>query len=411
MFEKIHKQAIHWVDTEDQLATLCARWSNNNMLAVDTEFMRSQTYFPIAGLIQVNDGDSNYLIDPTVMDCRAFADVLQNKNVTKILHSCSEDLEVFSHLLGVVPVNLIDTQIAAAMTGYGFSIGYANLVQAVSDIQLPKGETRSDWLQRPLSVAQKEYAAIDVEYLYQIASILILKLKKAQRLEWVKEDCQQLLESFADNQSIDQAYLRIRQGWRLNQKQLSVLRALASWREREAQRRDIPRNRVIKEHSLLDIAARIPTHISQLRKFEGVTERMIRADGETMISLIGEAASANPESFPAAFDRPLKGTENKWSKILRQAVQLIADEKDIAPEILLKKREYEAITRFFIERENSDLEIIKDQLKQFVSGWREILLAETLATAICSDTNSSDTTSPDATSSDTNSEDLHENTD
>jgi len=382
MLKKIHKQSIHWVDSTASLEALCERWLAQKMLAVDTEFMRSQTYYPIAGLIQVNDGECNYLIDPTVMDCSAFTPVLQDAGVIKVLHSCSEDLEVFSRLLGVVPRNVFDTQIAAAMSGYGFSVGYANLVNAALGVELPKGETRSDWLQRPLSLAQKEYAAIDVEYLYQLAALLIVKLKESQRLGWVQEDCQHLLETFAENQSVDNAYLRIRQAWRLNQKQLAVLKALTSWREKEAQRRDVPRNHVIKEHALLDMATRIPSHVSQLRKYEGVSERIIRSDGTTIIALIAEVLDENPKTFPDVLDRPLSGSENKWSKRLRSVVQRVAGEKNIAPEILLKKREYEAITRYFLSCESSNLNQVKDDLQRFIEGWRSVLLNESLATAI-----------------------------
>lgn len=383
MISNIHKQPIHWVDAEDQLVSLCETWETKKMLAIDTEFMRSQTYFPIAGLLQLNDGDANYLIDPTCINCEAFGAILRQPTIVKVIHSCSEDLEVFQHLLGCVPVNLLDTQIAAAMCGYGFSVGYGNLVKAVLGIDLPKGETRSDWLRRPLSQAQIEYAAIDVEFLYQLASVLIGALKDKQRLRWATEDCDQLLLSYAENQSIENHYLRIKQAWRLSSNKLAILKVLAHWREQEAQRRDVPRNRVIKEHSLLDIAMMAPTREEQLRKFEGITERMIRADGETIIQLVEQAKAVAPEQLPEPLPKPLSGSENKWSKTLRQEVLAIAELHVLAPELLLKKRDYEAITRHFIALENDDQNEVEESLQQFIRGWRYELLSEPLTNAIC----------------------------
>ena len=353
------------------------------MLAVDTEFMRTQTYYPIAALLQVNDGEANYLIDPkAIEDLSPFTGLLIDPNILKVLHSCSEDLEVFQRLLNVVPVNLFDTQVAAALCGFGFSVGYGNLVKAALGKELPKSETRSDWLQRPLSKAQVEYAAVDVEDLYQLANYLILKLKTDNRLFWATEECASLLQNYANNQGEENCYTRIKQGWRLNRPKMAILKSLAVWREQRAQKRDIPRNRVIKEHSLMDIAMVAPEHVSQLRKFEGISERMIRSDGDELIALVEAAKNSDPESFPPLMDKPLTSSENKWAKKLRAAVVRIGEEKDIAPELLMKKRGYEAITRHFFEQQNDDLEYIQEQLEPYLISWRRALLQEPLANVI-----------------------------
>ncbi|WP_246434678.1 ribonuclease D [Teredinibacter haidensis] len=377
-------QPIHWVEDKKTLDDLCTRWRACKILAVDTEFMRSQTYYPIAALLQVNDGEANYLIDPTVIqDCSAFGEMLTDINIVKILHSCSEDLDVFQHLLGVIPVKLFDTQIAAALCGYGFSVGYGNLVKAVLDKDLPKSETRSDWLQRPLSTAQIDYAAIDVEDLFQLAQVLILKLKNLDRLFWATDDCEQVLTAFGNNQGDANSYLRIKQAWRLSRKNLTILKALAQWREGCAKNRDVPRNRVIKEHSLMDIASAAPSHISQLRAFEGLTDRMIRTDGENLITVVQAALEQDVESYPALIEKPLTSSENKWAKKMRACVGVIAEEQNVAPELLMKKRDYEAITRRFFQQESDNLENILEALKSHISGWRYDLLSEPLAQTIC----------------------------
>lgn len=155
-----------WIEQDTELAELCQRWRQQAAIAVDTEFMRTSTFYPIAGLIQIGDGKGCYLIDPlAIQDFTPLRDLLLDESVTKVLHSCSEDLVVFQRLLGIVPAPLFDTQIAAAFAGYGFSLGYAGLVKAVLNTEIPKEETRSDWLQRPLSVAQLKYAALDVAHM------------------------------------------------------------------------------------------------------------------------------------------------------------------------------------------------------------------------------------------------------
>ncbi|WP_045858902.1 ribonuclease D [Teredinibacter purpureus] len=383
MSQSLCTQEIHWVDTEKSLNELCQRWQASNILAVDTEFMRSQTYYPIAGLIQVNDGNANYLIDPVaIADCSAFAALLINPTIIKVLHSCSEDLEVFQRLLNVVPVNLFDTQIAAALCGYGFSVGYGNLVKAILNKDLPKTETRSDWLQRPLSASQIEYAAIDVEDLFQLAKILVLKLKNVDRLFWLTEECEHILQTYLENQDENKCHVRFKQAWKLNPQKLGVLIKLAVWRERQAKQRDIPRNRVVKEHSLLDIAMTAPNHVGQLRRFDGIAERMIRTDGEHLIQLVQEAMAVDPADYPKAMDKPLTNSENKWVKAMRARIVALAEELDVAPEILLKKRDYEAITRAFIHKEPLDTAEIASHLKSTVGGWRYAIVAEPLADVI-----------------------------
>ena len=164
---------IHWICDNDSLGQHCAEWQQLPFVALDTEFMRVDTFYPIAGLIQIGDGVRAYLIDPLTIDnWQPLAALLENPAVIKVVHACSEDLEVLLRLTGSLPVPLFDTQLAAAYLNLGFSMGYSRLVQAVLDIELPKGETRSDWLQRPLSETQISYAAEDAVHLAEGAQLL-----------------------------------------------------------------------------------------------------------------------------------------------------------------------------------------------------------------------------------------------
>lgn len=351
MADHLVKQPIHWVETVEQLEECCERWQEKKLLAVDTEFMRSQTYYPIAGLIQVNDGEANYLIDPTsIDDFSPFAEILVDDDIIKAIHSCSEDLEVFYHSFGFLPTRLLDTQIAGAFVNLGYSMGFARMVQSVLGVELPKTETRSDWLQRPLSVAQKNYAALDVEYLYLLAGKLLTNLKAKDRLEWVFDEGKTIVKNFNDNLDPKLSYLRHKSAWKLNAKQLAIFQHLCEWRELSAQKRDKPRNRIVKENTLFALAQKKPKHVSQLRHYEGMSERVIRSDGEYVIRLIERASKMEPSDMPLTLPKPLSSSENKRVKALRAEVQKIADDIGIASEILARKKEYDYIVRDFLAR-------------------------------------------------------------
>lgn len=351
MADDLVKQPIHWISTVEELEECCERWQSKKLLAVDTEFMRSQTYYPIAGLIQVNDGEANYLIDPTTIDdFSPFAEILVDDDIIKAIHSCSEDLEVFYHSFGFLPTRLLDTQIAGAFVNLGYSMGFARMVDNVLGVELPKTETRSDWLQRPLSVAQQHYAALDVEYLYLLAGKLLTDLKEKNRLEWVFDEGKTIVKNFNDNLDPKLSYLRHKSAWKLNPKQLAVFQSLCEWRELAAQKRDKPRNRIVKENTLFAMAQKKPKHVSQLRNYEGMSERVIRSDGEYVIRLIERASKIEVSDLPFALPKPLSSSENKRVKALRAEVQQVADSIGIASEILARKKEYDFIVRDYLAR-------------------------------------------------------------
>lgn len=173
---------IQWIRDDASLAQQCREWRTQPYLALDTEFMRVDTFYPAAGLVQVGDGRQEWLIDPLlIQDWSPFAELLEDERVVKVLHACSEDLEVFLRLTGSLPVPLFDTQLAAAYLGMAHSMGYSKLVKEVLDIDLPKDETRSDWLQRPLTEMQMRYAADDVQHLAQVYLALDARLSEEKR--------------------------------------------------------------------------------------------------------------------------------------------------------------------------------------------------------------------------------------
>lgn len=373
MSEELVKQPIIWVDKNEQLDELCQLWESKPMLAVDTEFMRSNTYYPIAGLIQINDGESNYLIDPkTVNDYFPLVEILDNPNIIKVFHSGSEDLEVFQHTVGCTPKNIFDTQIAGAFSGYGFSVGFANMVKAALGVELPKTETRSDWLARPLSQSQIYYAALDVEYLFALANKLISNLTSTDRLSWAREESEALVERYFVNQDPDNSFLRVKSLWKLNARQLATVKALARWREDYAQERDLPRNRILKEHTLFDIAKLAPKHIAQLRGLDGLTERMIKHHGQKMIDLVDQWQNAEESILPNTLPLPLGPESKTLLKDLKSLVGKISEQTDLPIEILVKKKDYEFLVRGYLD-DKYNL-----SLPDNLEGWRRDLVGKPL---------------------------------
>jgi ribonuclease D len=361
-----------WIDRDDQLAELCARWQQQAAIAVDTEFMRSDTFYPIAGLLQIGDGKGCYLIDPVAIKALGpLRDLMLNEAVTKVLHSCSEDLEVFQRWLEVVPAPLFDTQIAAAFAGFGFSLGYSGLVNTVLGIDIPKDETRSDWLQRPLSQAQLKYAALDVAHMLIIYGKLLQNLKASERLEWVKSDCADLVTNARAADDFTRAYEKVGFGWKLRPQELAILQQLCVWREVEARARNIPRNRLIKEPSLWEMARKRPTEVSQLQRIPDIPSRTLKNDADQLLDIIQAAANSAEASWPERLDPPLAPSEGPIMKALKAYVRDQAEQLAMPAEILTRKKEYEALVRSGM---NGGTYALPERLR----GWRFAIIGQEL---------------------------------
>lgn len=366
----VTRQPVIWIDQQNKLDQLCQQWLNCPLLAIDTEFMRTNTFYPLPALLQVNDGSANYLIDPLeIEDFGALVEVMTSERVRKVLHSCSEDLDVFYTLFRCLPVNLLDTQIAAAFCGYGFSLGYGNLVQAMLDIDLPKGETRSNWLQRPLTEAQKTYAALDVEYLYALATDLERQLTQLDRHDWVAQECALLIGNYTDGQNPDNAVARFKGAWRLEPRQMAVLAVLAEWRDQQAQTRDVPRGYILKDKSVLAIAEILPDHIGQLRKVPELSEKGIRRYGEKVIELVAQVLELDEANLPERMLRPPSSKQQELIKKMREALSEVAQQQRIAPEYLARKKDYEYIVRAQAEGKTGE-----DVFPESLQGWRAPLV-------------------------------------
>ncbi|QFT53736.1 ribonuclease D [Microbulbifer sp. THAF38] len=330
-----------WVDSCEQLAALCAQWRQQRAVALDTEFMRSRTFYPQPALVQVGDGRHCYLIDNlAIEDLQPLRDLLLDTAVTKIMHSCSEDLETLERLLGVIPEPIFDTQIAAAISGMGAGLGYAATVRELLNIELPKSETRSDWLQRPLSDAQKTYAALDVAWLPVLYGALLKRLQEQGRESWLVEDCATLVETARSPQSPELYYQKVKGAWRLRGKQLAVLQDLCTWRECEARARNMPRNHLLKENLCMTLAQQLPRHKGALSQV-GLEGRALREHGDTLLQLIAQALERS--DLPTRLPQPLNRQQGELLKSLRKEVASIAECEKLPAEILIRKKELEAL--------------------------------------------------------------------
>lgn len=337
--------AIEWIRDDQALAAQCAAWQALPFIALDTEFVRVDTFYPKVGLLQVSDGHTAFLIDPLGISAWApLAELLAAPGVVKVLHACSEDLEVLARLTGQLPAPLFDTQLAAAYLGLGFSMGYSRLVQEVLAIELPKGETRSDWLQRPLSELQVSYAAEDALHLAEVYQALRPRLSD-ERFGWVLDDGHELVAQWGREVDPRELYRDARLGWKLTPVQLAVLRELYAWREDQARLRDVPRNRVIKEQTLWPLARFQPNNLSALAKIDEMHPRTIRQDGETLLALIHDAAHTPEAELPSPLPEPLPMEASGVLKQLRAVGQAEAERLGIAPELVLRKKVLEALLR------------------------------------------------------------------
>ncbi len=248
-----------WINTPQALSERLARWAGQPLVALDTEFIRERTYYPQLALVQLAIPDDILLVDPLVpgMDA-ALRPLLVDPAVTKLMHSASEDLQALMRGCASLPAPLFDTQVAAALVGLGAGLGYQKLVEQVTGITLAKGETRSDWLRRPLSAAQLEYAADDVRYLHQVHAQLDRQLTERSRHGWLLSDAERSLRQAAQEGEEPWPHLAVRSAQSLDVDGQARLCRLLRWRDVEARRSDKPKSWIIDNELAVSLARRPP---------------------------------------------------------------------------------------------------------------------------------------------------------
>lgn len=340
------------ITSNEDLAEVCARAQRHQAVALDTEFVRTRTLTPHLGLIQLFDGHQLVLIDPlAITEFEPFIHLLENPDVTKVLHSCSEDLETFLSFFGVIPTPVFDTQIAASILGLGPTLGYAKLVEELCGEVLDKGESRTDWLARPLSASQLVYAANDVLYLlpaYEQLNNMIIDRGKRQ---WVLEEVELLAMKKRAEMPLEYAYMVIKNNWRLSSQQLYVLKGLAAWRLAKAREKDLALNFVFKENHLFDVAQKLPTSRSALNRIQGISPPTMRRYAEVVTNIVSDALDefdAMPDAqHPTVIRRLIDVPEYKKTlSALKDVTSQIAVEQGVTSDVLASKKQLNQLLKW-----------------------------------------------------------------
>lgn len=372
---------IQFIDSVTQLHDLCQKMKQEPWLAIDTEFLREKTYYPKFCLLQIATLEWVACIDPIALEGQMdelFA-IINDPSIIKILHSCRQDVEIFYQLSGKLPIPVYDTQLVAPLLGFQENTGYAMLVSGFLNINLSKIHTRTDWSQRPLSAEQIQYAADDVIYLAKIYQMMQQKLQALGREDWLKEDFEQLMNEDLYDIPPENAWLKIRGKNKLTGKQLAIVQVLAEWREQVAKKDNRPKNWIIRDELLLDMAKLQPLNLQALSEIRGINDSLVRRSGKQICELIAKA-----QNLPG-LKLKSKGSSKKTQQqeavldILTGLVRLRADENSLNPVILATRKDLE---KLLLDEQESPLlhgwrySMVGQELQQMLQGSLSITIAD-----------------------------------
>jgi len=354
--------SINYVNTPEQLDALCLAIDKASWLALDTEFLREKTYYPMFCLLQIATPDWVACIDPLALPKldKLFA-AIYNPAIIKVFHSCRQDLEIFYQLTGKLPEPIFDTQVAAPLLGFQDNPGYAMLVSSFLNINLNKAHTRADWSKRPLTEAQIEYAADDVIYLCQVYQIIIQKLDELGRTDWLKHDFAELSNPMLYEVDPEKAWLKIKGKNKLTGKQLSIVQAVTQWREHNAQTENRPKSWLLRDELIFDLAKLQPASLAELAAVRGINERVVHKYGKELCQLINEAKNRPPIPVNEK-GRPAKKSQQQEAilDILTALVRVRAEENLLNPSILATRKDLEVL--LFNDHDADDCPLLH--------GWR-----------------------------------------
>ena len=370
-----------YIDSNEGLAEYCASIGGASYCVVDTEFIRESTYYPELALIQIASGDRLACVDPlAINDLEPLAELLVEPGLLKVFHSSSQDLEVLYQKFGTVPSPVFDTQLAAAVLGYSHQISYADLVQRITGTTLDKKHTRANWLRRPLSRDELDYAMDDVRYLSAVYEALKQKLESTGRSSWLEKD----LHAMSDprNYQVDMAQLfrRLKGVQRLKGEKLQIVSDLCRWREELAQRQNRPRRWIVKDDALIEIARQKPRDIEALVQIAELSEKTARRYGDELLDIISRAAQVDPARWPRHDKlQSLNKQQLALGDCLMALCREIADQNQIALATLATRKD---IDNLILNQKSSRLaqgwrfSMAGEQLLEFIHGQSAISVAD-----------------------------------
>jgi len=333
---------VSLIDTPDLLREHLQRWQGQTLVALDTEFIRERTYYPQLALVQLAIPGEVLLVDPLVPGMAdALRPLLLDAGVVKLMHSASEDLQALLRGVGAVPAPLFDTQVAAAICGYGAGLSYQKLVEQVTGTQLEKGETRSDWLRRPLSESQLKYAADDVLHLHEIHDVLSAKLAELGRQDWLRQDNQRSVTNARNDADDLHPHLSLRSAERLDADAQARLCRLLRWRDTQARAWDRPKSWVLDNELAVTLSRRLPADYNE---FSGILDRNPKAPRKARAELWTiVAAPLTDAERDIPLIRPTETLDKQKLRALQEAVAKLAAELQIPEGLLCARKHLEAL--------------------------------------------------------------------
>ncbi|MBX9931106.1 MAG: ribonuclease D [Methylobacterium sp.] len=356
------------IATTPALAEACARFATHSFVTVDTEFMRETTYYPKLCLIQMAGPDGGgVLVDPlsSEIDLAPFFALMADEGVVKVFHSARQDLEIIWMLGGLLPQPFFDTQVAAMVCGYGDSVSYEQLVNDVAKAKIDKSSRFTDWSRRPLSEAQLTYALSDVTHLVTIYEVLAGQLLSTDRGEWLDEEMSVLTSP--ETYQADPALAWRRLAGRMRKpREIAVLMEVAAWREREAQSRNVPRGRILKDEAVIDVATSAPRSVEALGRLRSIPAGFERSrTGTEILAAVERGFARDPSDIQIPAERARgRGGNGALVELLKVLLKAVCEAERVAPKIVATVDDLEALA----EDDEADVPVL--------AGWRRTLFGE-----------------------------------
>ncbi len=356
-----------YINNDRQLADFCRNIEAAEYCAVDTEFVREKTYYPILALIQIASQQDMACIDPlAIKDFSPLMALMGRDELIKVFHSPGQDLEILFQQFGQVPRPVFDTQLAAAVLGYNYQIGYADLVNRITGVKLEKKHTRADWLKRPLLNEELDYAMDDVRYLLPLYQKLKTDLDRKNRGAWIEKDLQTICSASSYETDLGNLWKRLKGVQKLKGVQLQIAKQLCQWREQIAQKKDRPRRWIAKDDWLIEMSRKKPVSIEDLSTIRELNEKFITQHGQTLLKIIEDAEHLAPSEWPKLDAvNSLSSHQQALGDCMMALCRTIAEDNQIALATLATRKD---IDNLIVNRKNSRLS----------QGWRFTLAGERL---------------------------------
>ncbi len=336
---------MNLITTTADLAAACERMSRHTFVTVDTEFLRETTYYPLLCVAQIATPDEAVVIDALAQDLSLapFFELMANESVLKVFHAARQDIEIVWHQAKLIPRPIFDTQVAAMVLGYGDSISYDQLVHRITGDVIDKSNRFTDWSRRPLSAPQVTYAISDVTHLRKVFLSLSADLQRRGRSDWVGEEMEVLTSPNTYRSDPETAWERLKTRVR-KPRELSVLMEVAAWREREAQSRDVPRGRVLKDEAISDIATHAPTTMEKLASLRSLPRGFERSKwGAEIIEAVKRGLARDPSELPK-LEKPRQGINGSATvELLKVLLRMISEQHGVAAKVIATVEDLERI--------------------------------------------------------------------